>query len=113
MLQCDFCGCSSPKYENGWVAHPDDDVSGAPGILLDRPPCAFAVLGYSLDAAVEHICFFPPQAPTSGDESGPLVVVRVGERVRLELQRPRPDQNRRTLLRRTLAPTTAGGDPRH
>jgi hypothetical protein len=27
-----------------------------PGILIYCPPCAFAMLGYSLDAALEHVC---------------------------------------------------------
>jgi hypothetical protein len=30
MLECDFCGCDSPKHDTGWVTYPDDDaVSGA------------------------------------------------------------------------------------
>ena len=67
MIECDFCGCSSPRYDKGWVAYPDDDVPGAPGILIYCPPCAFAVLGYSHDAALEHVCNFEPQPLESGE----------------------------------------------
>ena len=50
MIECDFCGCSSPKPDKGWMAYPDEDVAGAPGMYL-LPVIAFAVLGHSLDEA--------------------------------------------------------------
>ncbi len=65
MLECDFCGCYSPEHDKGWVTYTEDDaVSGAPGILIYCAPCAFAVLGYSLDAALEHVCVWKLQPET-------------------------------------------------
>ena len=66
MIECDFCGCLSLEHEKGWVSYPgeDDAVPGAPGILTYCPPCAFAVLGHSLDAALEHVCVWKLQPET-------------------------------------------------
>ena len=96
MRECDFCGCYSPQHERGWVAYPGEDDAVMPGVLIFCPPCAAAVFGYPLDAAVEHVVrLFPP---ISGERrrvlASPVVVLvddrsRVGERVRLRLRHKR------------------------
>jgi hypothetical protein len=46
-----------PQARHGLGDLPEDGaVSGEPGILIYCPPSAFAMLGYSLDAALEHVC---------------------------------------------------------
>ena len=40
MIECDFCGCSSPKPDKGWMAYPDEDVAGAPGNSSSPSPCS-------------------------------------------------------------------------
>ena len=68
MIECDFCGCYSPKHEKGWVAYAEEDDIGfdAPGIVVYCPPCAVAALGYPLDAALEHVCVWKWQPQTDG-----------------------------------------------
>ena len=71
MLECDYCGCHSPKHDTGWVTYPweNDAEPNALGILIFCPPGATAVFGQPLDAGVEHVRIWKPQAPASGDTS--------------------------------------------
>ena len=71
MLECDFCGCYSPKPEKGWVAYPGEEHAAidGPGVLVFCPTCAAAVFGYRPDAAAEHVCIWKPQPPANVDES--------------------------------------------
>ena len=63
MLECDFCGCYSPKPGKGWVAHPRGEDAGndESGVLVYCPPCAAAVFNYPLAAAAGHVCVWKPQ----------------------------------------------------
>ena len=72
MLDCDFCGCYSPRPEQGWVAYPgnEDPAIDAPGVLVYCPSCAEAVFNHPSAAAAEHVCIWKPQA---GDTHGPRV----------------------------------------
>jgi hypothetical protein len=71
MLECDFCGCYSPKPGRGWVAYLGDErvTMDEPGVLIYCPPCAAAVFGFRPDVAAEYICFWQLQLPASDDES--------------------------------------------
>jgi hypothetical protein len=67
MRECDFCGCYSPKHEEGWVAYPGEDDAVMPGVLLFCPPCAAAVFGYRPDPAVDHVGSWKPVASDAYD----------------------------------------------
>ena len=65
MLECDFCGCYSPKPGKGWVTCPAEKYARTdePGLLTFCPPCAAVVLGVRPDLATEYVCIFEPQPP--------------------------------------------------
>lgn len=71
MLECDFCGCYSPKPGRGWLAYLGDEQVrlDEPTVLIYCPPCAASVFGHRPDIAAEYDCIWEPQPPASGDES--------------------------------------------
>ena len=70
MLECDFCGCYSPKPGKGWVALYRYDPNGIdePRIAIFCPPCAAAEYGFRPDVAVDYECIWEPP-PTHEEES--------------------------------------------
>ena len=70
MLECDFCGCYSPKPVRGWVAlyRADPDGIDEPRLAIFCPPCAASEYGYRPDVAANYECVWKLQPPTSEDE---------------------------------------------
>ena len=71
MLECDFCGCYSPKPVRGWVAlyRADPDGIDEPRLAIFCPPCAASEYGYRPDVAANYECSWKPQPSTNEDES--------------------------------------------
>ena len=71
MLECDFCGCYSPKPDKGWIAfHGNEDtVTDQPGVLIYCPKCATAVFGLRPDLAVGHVCVWKSPPSDTHDPS--------------------------------------------
>ena len=70
MLECDFCGCYSPKPGKGWAAVRRYDPEGIDGLCVAVfcPPCAAAEFGHRPDVAAEYVCIWEPLA---SDTHGP------------------------------------------
>ena len=66
MLECDFCGCYSPKPGKGWAAVRRYDPEGIDGVWVAVycPPCAAAELGHRPDVAARYVCVFEPPDPS-------------------------------------------------
>ena len=74
MLECDFCGCYTPKPGKGWVAYLGGGGEPArideSGVVIYCPPCAAAFFGFRPDVAARYICIFdPPPSESDDDES--------------------------------------------
>ena len=71
MLECDFCGCYSPRPEQGWLAYARDKQApiDEPGVLVYCPSCAEAVFNHRSGAAADHVCSWKPQASATHDSS--------------------------------------------
>jgi hypothetical protein len=67
MLECDFCGCYTPKPGRGWAAYHRSGPNGIdePRVAVFCPPCAAAVHGHRPDVAAKYVCIWKPQ------DSGP------------------------------------------
>ena len=71
MLECDFCGCYSPKPGKGWAAVRTYDPEGIDGLCVAVfcPPCAAAELGHRPEVAAEYVCIWEqplyPSEPTN------------------------------------------------
>jgi len=72
MLECDFCGCYTPKPGKGWAAYLEGEPSriDEPGVVIYCPPCAAAFFGFRPDVAARYVCIFdPPPSASDEDES--------------------------------------------
>jgi hypothetical protein len=67
MLECDFCGCYSPKPEKGWMAYEYASID-EPSVLMYCPTCAAAAFGHRPDLAAEHVC---TRKPLTSDAHNP------------------------------------------
>ena len=92
MLECDFCGCYSPRPGRGWVAYPEKDDA-----TIDEPGCP------GLLPAVRR-CGVRPPDPT----------LAASARLHLEAGRPaQPGRRRHLALTASRFLDGRGDHPRH